>query len=217
VSEHPDRLRWNARYAGTEPEFVPHPLVAAAISAGLPDGAVLELACGRSGSALALAAEGRQVVAVDVSDLALAQLAAEARRRGLESLVDCVPADVPSYDPEDRQFALVLCTRFWDAQAFDMGCAAVAPGGLLAWEALCSSGDLAEPWRIRHGALRSQLPQGFTALDERVERHGRHRTTQLLARRAQGGRWGGRWGGRGGGRWGVRWGGQWGVRRPLRC
>ena len=50
-----DAARWNARYAEGAPTFEPHPFVAEAFAAGFPEGPVLELACGRSGSALALA------------------------------------------------------------------------------------------------------------------------------------------------------------------
>jgi SAM-dependent methyltransferase len=182
MTDHRDRLRWNARYEASEPHFAPHPLVEAALSAGLPDGPVLELACGRSGSALALAAAGRQVIAVDVSDVALAQLAAEARRRGVDRRIHCVLADVPSYDAWRAAFALVLCTRFWDATAFRRACASVASGGLLGWEALCRVGNESEPWRIAHGELRARLPGEFLVLAEEVTGDERV-TTRLLARR----------------------------------
>ena len=82
---HPDRVRWNARYAdGFVPSFAPHPLAVRALAMELPDGPVADLACGASGSALLAAARGRQVTAVDVSELALGMLGDEARRRGLD-------------------------------------------------------------------------------------------------------------------------------------
>ena len=41
---HPDRLRWNARYAeGRAPSFTPHPLAVRALALGLPDGPVADL------------------------------------------------------------------------------------------------------------------------------------------------------------------------------
>ena len=86
--EHPDRARWNARYAaGDAPSFAPHPLAVAAFALDLPAGPVLDLACGPSGSALAAAETGRRVTAVDVSDVALRLLAEEAARRGLGGLI----------------------------------------------------------------------------------------------------------------------------------
>jgi hypothetical protein len=180
---HPDRLRWNERYRAQPPDFAPHPLVAEALAAGLPQGPVLELACGRSGSALALAAAGRTVVAVDVSDMALRQLADEARRRGLAEHLEVIAADAASYRPTLSRYALVLATRFWDPTAFRAGCAAVMPGGLLGWEALAADDHDRSPWRISHSELGAGLPPGFQVLDERALRAGQHHVTRLLARR----------------------------------
>lgn len=185
LRRHPDRLRWNRRYTGEPPTFHPHALVQAALNAGLPDGPVLELACGRSGSALVLARSGRHVVAVDISDVALSQLWAEVERRGLSARVECVLADTASYDPGEERFALVLATYFWDAVAFSRACAAVLPGGLLGWEALASEpgaerSDL--PFRIPHGELSARLPRRFTVLQEQPVVSGAKRSTRLLAR-----------------------------------
>jgi SAM-dependent methyltransferase len=184
--DHPDRVRWNARFRDRSPTFTPHPLVAEVRAAGLPPGPVLELACGRSGSALALAATGRAVTAVDISDVALAQLADEARRRGLAGHLTCVEADAPAYRPAPRRYALVLATRYWDPDAFRAGCGAVAPGGLLAWESLSgpvAAGGPRQPWHVPHGQLGTRLPAGFDVLVQRADRDDRHRFTTLLARR----------------------------------
>src|SRR6516225_760361 len=86
--DHPDRLRWNARYAGGfVPSFAPHPLAVRALAMDLPGGPVADLACGASGTALLAAGRGREVTAVDISELALGMLADEARLRGLDQLV----------------------------------------------------------------------------------------------------------------------------------
>ena len=184
---HPDRLRWNERYAGTPPSFEPHPLVSAALTAGLPDGPVLELACGRSGSALLLAAAGRRVTAMDVSDLALTQLTAEARHRGLADRIECVAADVSSRDHGRERYALVLATHYWDPAAFAAACRAVMPAGLLGWEALAADPEgegPAQPWRVAHGELSARLPGRFTVLEEQLVVSGGKRSTRLLARAA---------------------------------
>ncbi|AGL28769.1 Putative methyltransferase [Mycobacterium tuberculosis CAS/NITR204] len=60
LREHPNRVDWNARYerAGSaHAPFAPVPWLADVLRAGVPDGPVLELASGRSGTALALAAQ----------------------------------------------------------------------------------------------------------------------------------------------------------------
>lgn len=188
LRSHPDRRRWNARYHDAPaPEFEPHPLVAEADSAGFPAGPVLEFACGRSGSALALATAGRDVLAVDVSDLALAQLAAEAERRGLAGRITTEVADVPSYRPGRDRFALVLATYYWDEGAFGSGCAAVLDGGLIGWEALVRKPGAApgstRPWEIEPNSLSARLPAGWEVLDERTIDMGDRRSTRMLARR----------------------------------
>src|SRR2546429_277948 len=81
--DHPDRIRWNAKYGtGFAPSFRPHPLAVRALALGLPDGPVADLACGPSGAALMAAEQGRRVTAVDVSEVALGLLGAEAGRAG---------------------------------------------------------------------------------------------------------------------------------------
>ena len=134
--DHPDRIKWNAKYStGFVPSFRRHPLAVRALALGLPDGPVADLACGPSGSALLAAEQGRRVTAVDVSEVALGLLGAEARRRGLDHLITLVHADLSGWAPEPRSYALVLAIGFWDAAVFAAGAAAVADGGLLAWEA----------------------------------------------------------------------------------
>src|SRR2546430_4958865 len=134
---HPDRIKWNAKYpSGFVPSFRPHPLAARALALGLPDGPVADLACGPSGAALLAAEQGRRVAAVDVSEVALDLLGAEAGRRGLGHLITLVHADLSGWSPEPRSYALVLCVGFWDAAVFRAAAAPVAAGGLLAWEAL---------------------------------------------------------------------------------
>jgi hypothetical protein len=64
LADHPDSARWNARYQGDfVPSFAAHPLAELALSMPLPDGPVLDLACGPSGSTLLAAATGRRVTA----------------------------------------------------------------------------------------------------------------------------------------------------------
>ena len=143
---HPDRVRWDARYAArSAPSFRPHPLAVRALALGLPDGPVADLACGPSGSALLAAERGRRVTAVDVSEAALGLLGDEARRRGLGHLITLVQADLPAWSPEPRSHALVLCTGFWLAAAFAAAASAVADGGLGDWQASTAEGRRTHP------------------------------------------------------------------------
>ena len=194
-SGHPDRIRWNARYAaGFVPSFSPHPLAARVfgpLALDLPDGPVADLACGPSGAALLAAAHGRRVTAVDVSEVALWLLGDEARRQGLGHLITLVHADLSAWSPEPRSHALVLCTGFWDSAVFTAAVAAVAPGGLLAWEALTAEARLARPdlppeWCLAPGEPASLLPPDFTVIDQSdVPGPERPVRRQMLARHAR--------------------------------
>jgi SAM-dependent methyltransferase len=183
--EHPDRLRWNAKYGGDfAPSFTPHPLAVRALSLELPDGPVAELACGPSGAALLAAANGRRVTGVDVSEVALGMLGEAARRRGLDHLITLVPADLAAWRPAARSYALVVCTGFWAAGVFAAAARAVADGGLVAWEAFTVEARQSRPslqaqWCLAPGEPASLLPRDFTLLEE--HEHGLKR--QLLARR----------------------------------
>ena len=171
LADHPDRRRWNARYDGQAQSFEPHDLAAAAAALTPPDGPVLELACGPSGSALAAAAAGRHVTAVDVSDVALRLLRAEAGRRGLLGRIDIVHADLVTWRPAAAQYALVLCAGYWDREVFGAAAAAVAGGGVLAWQALTAAARTARPglpaaWCLGPGEPAVLLPAGFTVVHQ---------------------------------------------------
>ncbi len=170
---HPDRERWNARYERWDrASFGPHPLAVRALSLGLPDGPVADLACGHGGSALLAAGAGRRVTAVDISDVALGLLAGEAIRLGLGDLITPVQADLAQWCPEPAGYALVLCTGFWDRAVFAAAAGAVRPGGALGWEAFTADArrartDLPAAWCLEPGEPASLLPAGFEILDDR--------------------------------------------------
>jgi SAM-dependent methyltransferase len=173
LAGHPDRERWNARYEGRDSvSFEPHPVAVRALSLGLPDGPVADLACGLGGSALLAAAAGRRVTAVDISDVALGLLAEEAGRRGLGGLITVVQADLEAWCPDPGGYALVVCTGYWDRAVFAAAAGAVAPGGILGWESLTAEARSARPglcagWCVGPGEPASLLPAGFDILDER--------------------------------------------------
>ena len=184
--DHADRIRWNAKWAaGPAPSFTPHPLAVRALALDLPDGPVADLACGPSGAALLAAEQGRRVTAVDVSEVALGLLGEEARRRGLARLITLVHADQAAWSAEPRSYALVLGIGFWDAAVFRAAAAAVADGGLLAWEALTAEALRRNPglppeFCVGPGEPASLLPGDFTVIDQADVPHRARR--HLLAR-----------------------------------
>lgn len=190
LAGHPDRVRWNAKYdSGFGASFEPHPLAVRALALPLPGGPAADLACGASGSALLAAAAGRRVIAVDISDVALGLLAREARRRGLAGQITLVQADLLGWRPDQRDYALVLCTGYWDRSLFIGAAAAVADGGLLGWESLTAQARRVRPglcagWCLEPGEPASLLPPGFSVLDSR-DLPGDHHLPRrsLLARR----------------------------------
>ncbi|MFV2171723.1 methyltransferase domain-containing protein [Actinomadura sp. LOL_016] len=186
LAEHPDRIRWNAKYGPDAPVRPAHPLAVAALREA-PDGPVLDLACGPSGAALLAAGAGRPVTAVDVSDVALARLGAEARRRGVAEPITLVQADLQA-DPGTWRppgaFAVVLCTGFWDRAVFAAALGAVAPGGVLAWEAFTTEARRDRPhlpaeWCLAAGEPASLLPDDYRVLEQRDVQGGKRR---VLAR-----------------------------------
>lgn len=194
LAGHPDQVRWDARYTGSAPSFRPHPLAEQALGPDLPGGPlpagpVADLACGPSGSALLAAARGRQVIAVDVSAVALGLLGQEAQRRGLASRITLVHADLAGWRPDPAGYALVLCAGFWDPAVFAVAAPATAPGGVLGWEAFTAAARQARPtlspdWCLGPGEPAARLPAGFTVLTQQdlpdPDRGDRRR---LLARR----------------------------------
>jgi SAM-dependent methyltransferase len=190
LAGHPDRLRWNAKYeGGSGASFVAHRLAARALSMPLPDGPVLDLACGPSGSALLAAVAGRLVTAVDISEAALGVLGQEARRRGLSELITLVHADLGEWRPQPCRYSLVLCTGYWDRAVFSAATAAVTPAGVLGWEAFTADARRVRPrlpaeWCLDSGEPASLLPGDFTVLGEHDLQDVRRGTKrQLLARR----------------------------------
>ncbi len=151
---------------------------------------MLELACGLSDQALALAASGRDVLAVDISNVALDRLRGEAAERGLESRLTCVEADLVSWrPPADRKFALVICVMYWEEAVFDYAWTAVAEGGLLAWQGFTLDHLRYRPsqnpdWCFKEGEPASRLPDDdFAVLHEEDVDEGHRVIRRMVARR----------------------------------
>nr|VFJ75986.1 MAG: Methyltransferase domain-containing protein [Candidatus Kentron sp. FW] len=192
LENHFDRDKWNKKYREkTITDFPPSALFTAfseKISlADIPDGDVLELACGVSGTALELARRGQRILAVDVSDVGLELLAEEIKRRGLDDRIECVLADLPAWVPPRRDLALVICSFYWDRAVFGYACELVAPDGYLAWEGFSPLHKKYKPdskHTMDEDEPLSLLPASFTVIEHRDVDDGRSTVSRrLIARR----------------------------------
>src|SRR5210317_2201760 len=73
-------------------------------------GVALDLACGRGGNALVLAEKGLSVKAWDISEVAINELSASARARGLD--IDAQVRDVIKNPPEPDSLDVLFVSHF---------------------------------------------------------------------------------------------------------
>ncbi|MEO7752761.1 MAG: class I SAM-dependent methyltransferase [Terracoccus sp.] len=194
-----DDAAWDARYAEADRVWsgAPNGALVAEVS-GMPPGRVLDVGCGEGADAVWLAGQGWEVVALDVSKVALDRAAAHAATAGVEVQwvhAGLVEADLPdwSFDLVSAQYAALLSTT--DDVAEHALVDAVAPGGVLlvvhhadvdtehARSAGFDPGDYVSP-----PDLVPLLGDGWTVeLDGRRERHvsggaGAHHTHDVVLR-----------------------------------
>jgi SAM-dependent methyltransferase len=106
------------------------------VAADLTPGRALDLGCGEGGDAVWLAEQGWRVVAVDVSETALARATREAETRGVLDRIDFQHHDLSDsfpdgvFDLASAQF-LHSTVRLERPQILRNAARAVAPGGLL--------------------------------------------------------------------------------------
>ncbi len=108
---------WSLPFLVTEDVLIPRPetefLLEAALQTvkadGLPDGLFLDLCCGSGVIAIILALElGRRVIAADLSMSALRIARKNARRHGVEGLVDFVRTDLLAPFSQENRFSLIV-------------------------------------------------------------------------------------------------------------
>ncbi len=126
---------WNERYASAPRLFNAEPDETLVELAGhLSPGRAIDLGAGEGRNTLWLARKKWQVTAVDLSDIALGRLAAEASEEGLD--VNTVAGDIVEYLGHGDLYDLVVLAFIqWipeeRARLLDAASAAVAPGGHL--------------------------------------------------------------------------------------
>jgi SAM-dependent methyltransferase len=185
--------KWDEKFSrGDELHaFEPSPPLPQAI-AGLPTGVALDLACGAGRHALFLAEHGWRVRALDGSRAGIERMMEEARRRGVEALIDARVSDLESdelaLDPDT--FDLVCDFYFLHRPLFEQIRRAVRPGGLFAAaiHVQAEAGAAPHGFLLRPGELRATVEGwGFEVLHARegasTEAGHHHATAEMVGRK----------------------------------
>jgi 2-polyprenyl-3-methyl-5-hydroxy-6-metoxy-1,4-benzoquinol methylase len=186
---HPDQIKWNEKYCKiTNKEFLAHPILAVLENLRLGSGPILELACGLSGNVLSLASLGYNILAVDISEVALTLLANTIKEKCLEQKVNLLVADLSVWQPPKETFSLVLGLKYWDKQCFLNACQGVMKGGIIAWETfnkrhLCYHPHFRSEWCLDTQEPANLLASNFEILSEQDFDNGHIATRRLIAQR----------------------------------
>ena len=128
-----DQTKWDRIYTGDAGKSAEPCEVLAAHSHLLPAaGDALDLACGRGGNALYLAARGFSTRAWDVSAVAIQSLSDVAGRNGLPLTAE--QRDVTANPPASGSFDIIVVSRFLDRALAPATCAALREHGLLFYQ-----------------------------------------------------------------------------------
>lgn len=128
-----DARKWDAihssgGHAGSEPAAV----LADHVHLLPQRGRALDLACGRGANARLLARRGLETFAWDISSVAVAALAEEAQRAGLQIAAE--QRDVAASPPGPRSFDVIVVSHFLDRTIIPAITAALRPAGLVFYQ-----------------------------------------------------------------------------------
>lgn len=128
-----EREKWDRRYR-TEVNGTPEPCrILSDYRHLLPNqGKALDLAAGRGGNALFLAAAGLDTEAWDISSVALEQLDQLAHQQGVA--LTTVERDIIAAPPSAASFDVIVVSRFLHRPLCPAIAAALRPGGLLFYQ-----------------------------------------------------------------------------------
>ena len=170
-----DREKWNEHYRGRPCTSMsgPNPLLLEwlpRLELGSPSPLAADVACGEGRHALYLARHGWRVEAMDVSDVALENLAAAARAERLD--VACLrcdfeplpPATIPPFEP--GRYDLVVMMRYTNLPLIGQLARAIRPGGYFIAEAYLKSpepggGPRNPAYRVAPGEFEAAAARSF--------------------------------------------------------
>jgi SAM-dependent methyltransferase len=160
-----DRRRWDERYASQKPASVgavePPGALAGHADEFPTTGRALDLACGQGIGAVWLAQRGLDVLALDISPVAIAQARDLAERSGVGDRCRFEVVDLDDGLPPGPPVDVILCHKFRDRRLDHAIIERLAPGGLLAIAALSEVGAAPGPFR----AVAGELPAAFADLN----------------------------------------------------
>ncbi len=126
-----DRARWDAKWTAME-DGIGEPNILLEHYCHLFSGEdALDLACGRGQNSLLLAGLGYQVLAVDISPVALNSARQAAEVRGLSEQIQFKQVDLDEWDISADSFDLIVVFRFLDRSLFPAIKNALRAGGWL--------------------------------------------------------------------------------------
>ena len=129
----PDQTKWDQIYTdGNEKPAKPCRALSSHSHLLPAEGDALDLACGRGGNALYLAARGFSTRAWDVSAVATQSLSDVAGRYGLPLVAE--QRDVTADPPASGSFDIIVVSRFLDRTLAPAICAALRERGLLFYQ-----------------------------------------------------------------------------------
>lgn len=159
------REKWDRIYAGRAIDALPQPSAVLARYRHLlpPRGEALDLACGRGGNALALAAAGLATEAWDISPVALQQLQALARGAGVA--VRTRACDLLLEPLPRAHFDVIAVGHYLERELCAAIAAALRPGGLLFYQTFNRALPAGQgPSNPAFTLAENELPQLFPAL-----------------------------------------------------
>ena len=177
-----ERRRWDEKHSAKEGPGDPTPFLVSSIKQlpPGPPGRCLDLAAGRGGNALFMAAQGYRVDAVDWSLAGLRHAQKEAARR--ELMVKLVLADLTKFPLPRERYDVVLCFRYLDRNLWGDMVRALKPGGALLLETFTEEHqtrpDFPREFCLAPGELLKAFPQLRVAIYREAPGEG---TASLLA------------------------------------
>ncbi|MBU0971154.1 MAG: class I SAM-dependent methyltransferase [Proteobacteria bacterium] len=122
-----DREKWDLRYRKDMGGFEPSGLLESFYGLAFPKKA-LDIACGNGRNSLFLAQKGFEVDAIDISQVATAQLAQQ------DPGIKVICRDLDKWTIPENRYGLILNVRFLDQRLFPMILRGLKSGGILIFE-----------------------------------------------------------------------------------